>query len=165
MSCRLWYLISKNLYNDTFIVITSDHGMGAKGLMYEHGTRIMQIVRYQPLFDINSGGSGPFHVSSDFVVSNIDLAAVIFDIANITIPNQYILDGINWKNDVLALMNNSNMSDNNCCNYRFMDIYNSHTMVSSKYKYIYRANPDNIETDNDVQKLYNMLMMNNNVMI
>ena len=44
------FLETQGLYDKALVVLQSDHGMGAKGLLYEQGSRIFNFVRYPPLF-------------------------------------------------------------------------------------------------------------------
>jgi len=144
------YLKQKDLYDNTFIVVLNDHGMGAKGTLYEQGVRVWQFVRFPQLF------GGELRVlSKDVVVGTTDLASVIFDVANVTdaIDAHYVLDdSTNWIDDVLNEINNNNSdtdtSKNECCQYRFIDMYNSHAVVSRDWKYIFRADKV-VETDGD----------------
>ena len=66
------------------------------GLLYEQGTRIINFHRYPPLY----GKNGPMFTPEDFVTSNIDVAASIFDLAGVTLPDEYQLDGESFINDV-----------------------------------------------------------------
>ena len=109
------------------------------------------MVRYPQLF-----GNNGHVLSEDFIVSGTDLASVIFDIANVTdyIDPEYILDdSISWVQDVVNDINNITTMDNNCCEYRFSDMYNSHMIVMKDWKYIYRAN-DLVETTNEIYNAY-----------
>eukprot|EP01084_Bolivina_argentea_P145785 255443_1 len=148
------YLKHNKIYNNTFIVYVSDHGTGAKGMIYEQGTRIIQYIRYPPLF----GTSGHI-LSDDFIVSTVDLASVIFELANINITTDlsmnYILDSKSWLNDVITHINENktNISQPNCCEYRYQDIYNSHAVVNKDFKYIFRATSQ-IESDGSYSTFY-----------
>eukprot|EP01084_Bolivina_argentea_P096642 173740_1 len=140
------YLKKKGIYDETFVVIMNDHGMGAKGVLYEQGSRILQIVRFPTLF----GKTG--RVLDNFVISNVDLAAVFFELSGITLDENYTLDGKNWINDVMIAINGET-SDPDCCQWRHIDVYNSHAIVSKQWKYIYRAT-SKIEPDGNPAALY-----------
>ena len=148
------YLEINNLYNDTFIIFTNDHGMAAKGMVYEQGSRIIQFVRYPPLF----GTEGKV-LSNKFITSNIDVAATIYEVAGITnlIDDNYAndMDSISWIIDVQSAISGqlSNTDTPDCCTLRHIDVYNSHAIVTNKFKYIYRATLQ-VETDNDVYENY-----------
>ena len=171
------YLKNNNLYDNTFIIVTNDHGQGARGLLYEQGSRIIQFIRYPKLFNITNGE--PYILSNNFITSSVDLASVIFNIANINENYQYEIDGINWIPDVINEINDSSGTyEPLCCEYRYMDNYNSHAIVSKEWKYIYKAINDNDITglyldSNDTQQLYNLILdpneqfnqMNNNSLL
>jgi len=147
------YLKAENIYDKTLIVLMNDHGMGAKGVLYQQGSRIINYVRYPPLF----GDNGPYIMPKDFVVSSVDLGAVIFEITGINPPDDYVSDGISWVHDVQQEINAAKQQidhDQQCCKYRYIDIKNSHSIVNGDYQYIYRANPTQVEQDNDVDQLY-----------
>eukprot|EP01084_Bolivina_argentea_P059822 109280_1 len=40
------YLKDNNIYDNTFITIMNDHGMRAKGTLFDKGSRIIQFIRY-----------------------------------------------------------------------------------------------------------------------
>ena len=65
-------LKSKNMYNDTVIIVMNDHGKGSKNMLVEHGTRIINFIRYPPEF-----GKNGYMLPSDFVVNTEDVASVI----------------------------------------------------------------------------------------
>merc|ERR1719295_1929779 len=91
------FLRNKGIYDETMVVLQNDHGMDAKGMLYEQGSRIFNFVRYPPLF-----GTTQTILPSDFIVSNADLAASIFDLTGVDPPNGYVLDGRSWIDDVAA---------------------------------------------------------------
>ena len=113
--------------------------------MYQQGSRIINFVRYPPLF-----GSEQNVMSSDLVVSNVDIAATIFDVIGVTVPAQYELDGISWIDTVI---NGVGSGSTSCCDYRFIDIYNSRSIVSDRYQYIFRAN-SKVDTAGRVDTFY-----------
>ena len=150
------YLENQGILDDTMIIVMNDHGMGAKGLLYEQGLRIIQSIRYPQLF------GKPGHIlPNDFITSGTDLAAVIYDIVNIDLKTQYpeyIMDGISWINDVVNDINNPNIDYDingppSCCEYRFGDVYNSHAVITRDYKYIFRAS-NVIESDGSFSSYY-----------
>ena len=130
------YLKNKTIYDDTFIVLMNDHGMGAKGLLYEQGSRILQSIRHPPSFGYEQ------HVLDDFITTSTDLAGVIFELAKINISTDYqhyVLDSQSWLQDVQDRIDNVTDKENDCCQERFLDVFNSHTIISKDYKYIFRA--------------------------
>ena len=147
------YLKEKDIYDETMVVLINDHGMGAKGILYQQGSRIINYVRYPPLF----GDNGPYVMPSDFIVSTVDLSAVIFEITRVNPPSNYVSDGISWIYDVqqeILAQSQSQTHPQTCCKHRYLDIKNSHSIVTGDYQYIYRANPNQVERDNDVDQLY-----------
>merc|ERR1712013_194175 len=108
------------------IMLSNDHGMEAKGLLYQQGTRIFNFVRYPPRF----GKDGPNVLPPDFVVSNVDMAATIFDLAGVSPPEEYTLDGVSYLADVSNQINHPGEFAQSSCLYKVLDIYNSHSIVS-----------------------------------
>jgi len=143
----------KGVYDDTLVILQNDHGQIAKGLLYEQGTRIMNFQRYPPLF----GKERMQTLPDDFVTSNVDLAATIFQLAGVDLPHGYQMDGVSYLDDVVNALTNPNfdqVADGEAsCEYKYLDIKNSHSMVSGQYQYIWRAT-DSVDTMYDVDKLY-----------
>ena len=151
------FVEDSGLLDETFIVITNDHGMGAKGTLYETGNRIFQYIRYPKLF-----GTDGHILPQDFIVSNTDLAAVITELAQIDVENKYPdykMDGISWISDVLTYIQDVNntidytLNPPSCCQLRYADIYNSHAIYTKDYEYIFRAS-DTIEDDYPISWYY-----------
>merc|ERR1719300_905414 len=143
----------KGVYDDTLVILQNDHGQVAKGLLYEQGTRIINFQRYPPLFGKDRMQTLP----DDFVTSNVDLAATIFQLAGVDTPNGYQMDGVSYLDDVVASLNDPDFDQvadgEGSCEYKYLDIKNSHSMVSGQYQYIFRAT-DSVDTMYDVDKLY-----------
>eukprot|EP01084_Bolivina_argentea_P098954 177892_1 len=148
-------------------------------MLYEQGSRVMQIVRYPPKFQIHNG-NGPYVVSDNLIVSHVDIAPVFFDLAGIDSRNyDYVLDGKNWVTEVQSEIYGNNKlqmdkaggatkekapkekagkkkgakSKTSCCTEKYMDMYNSHSIITQKWKYIFRAT-EQIETDSDGDLFY-----------
>jgi len=85
-------------------------------------------------------------------VSNVDLAATIFDLVEAEVPENYTMDGSSWLDDVVAEVEGS-WSTGSCCQYRHIDIKNSRSIVTPYYQYIWRAN-DDVESADNVDALY-----------
>jgi len=83
-------LRDNGIFDDTIIIFQEDHGMDAKSTLYEGGIRIPQFIHYP-----NGIPPGQF----DAPVSVVDIAATMFDFANIDDPG-YTLDGLSWKDVV-----------------------------------------------------------------
>ncbi|MCH2123105.1 MAG: hypothetical protein MK136_17915, partial [Pirellulaceae bacterium] len=93
----------------------------------------------------------------DFVTSNVDLAATIFQLAGINTPNDYQMDGVSYLDDVVSALNDPNFDQvadgEGSCEYKILDIKNSHAIVMGQYQYIFRQT-DAVDTMYDVDKLY-----------
>jgi len=142
------------VYDDTLVILQNDHGQIAKGLLYEQGTRILNFQRYPDLF----GVEGPMVLPQSIVTSNVDLAATIFELAGITPPDEYQLDGISYLDDVLLALSTDTESDTEFegtgqCQYRYLDVKNSHSIVSERYQYIFRAT-ETVDSMDGVDELY-----------
>lgn len=145
VGAMITYLGDNGLFNDTVFIFQNDHGMDEKGTLYQGGSRIMNFVRYPPVFGVD----GPMIMDSDFITSNIDVAATIFELANISLPDEYVLDGVSYWNDALAMLTDPDTANVTCCDYRIVDVYNSHSIVSGQYQYIYRATNQTEDDDLD----------------
>ena len=81
---------------------------------------------------------------SDLVVSNVDTAAAIFDVASIAPPSEYVLDGLPYVQRVLDVLGDEESAltphELDHSDYRFVDIFNSRSLISAQYQYIFRAN-------------------------
>ena len=139
------YLQTLNLFDNTFVVLMNDHGMGMKQSLYEQRIRIINSIRYPPKFSTTG-----YILPHDFIVTTYDYAPVVFDIAGVSdqdIPKKYQIDGKNWLEDVEDYIDDTNNEivrdyDDEpplCCQERIVSIENSHAIVSRDYKYIYRA--------------------------
>jgi len=141
------------VYDDTLVVVQQDHGQIAKGMLYEQGTRILNFQRYPPKF----GKEGPMLLPHDFVTSNVDIAPAVFHLAGITPPAEYHVDGVSYIEDVAKALADPTFDQvadgDHSCQYKFLDIKNSHSMVSGDYQYIFRAT-DAVESMMKVDDLY-----------
>ena len=144
------FLSAEGLYDNTLVVLQNDHGQEAKGMIYEQGSRIMNFVRFPPRWAVVDGAAV---MPEDFVVSNTDTAATIFELAGITPPAEYALDGKSWLDDVERVIVGEDYSAQTCCVFKHVDTLNSHSIVTGKHQYIFRAN-DNVESGHGVDQLY-----------
>lgn len=108
---NLMKAISDNgIENQTIIIFTSDNGgvyntskqwplRAGKGSFYEGGIRIPLIVVYPGVIQKN--------ISSDAIVSQIDLFPTLAEIANAKVPDSMIIDGISLKDLILKNKNNT----------------------------------------------------------
>jgi len=124
-----------------------------EGLLYEQGTRILNFQRYPPLF----GKEALKMLPPDFVTSNVDLAASIFQVAGVSPPSEYQMDGVSYVDDVVGALGDPDfdqVTDGEAsCEFKFLDAQNSHSMVNGKFQYIFRAT-DAVDTMYDVDTLY-----------
>ena len=81
------------IVDNTFFLFQLDHGENRKGSLFEGGTRIPQFVHYPDLFPAGSTFEG--------LVSTIDVAATIADIAGVAKSERYAMDGKSWKSEVV----------------------------------------------------------------
>merc|ERR1712048_10685 len=88
-------------------------------------------------FNPQNNRKTPYIMPNDFIVSNVDLAAVFFELADITPPDGYVLDGKDWTKDAARIINGGQSSG--CCTERFIDFDNSHSIITADYQYIWRA--------------------------
>merc|ERR1719266_1710469 len=64
------------------------------------------------------------------------------------------MDGISWLEDVQSIVDGTADSDDaSCCDYRFIDIKNSRSIVTADYQYLWRADGQ-VETSGNVDTLY-----------
>eukprot|EP01084_Bolivina_argentea_P298345 514110_1 len=142
------YLKDFGIYDNTFIVITNDHGMGAKGTIYEQGARTFQFIRYPKLFEANST------LSNNFIVSTTDLASIVFNISQTTPDTGYELDSTNWVSDAQNyIMSGDDEYQPECCKCRFTEVFNSRAVVTPQWKYIFRQTSQ-VESDGNVATFY-----------
>ena len=66
---------------------------------------------------------------SDFVTSNVDLAATVFDLVGITPPAGYVTDGLSYIDDVVQQIASPSTAEQSSCLYKYIDIVNSHSIV------------------------------------
>ena len=118
-------------------------------MLYEQGSRILNAVRYGRVW-----GTDRLVLPDDFVVSNVDLAATIFDLVEAAVPNEYTMDGISWLDEVQSAINGgTTTSEDPCCELRYIDVKQSRSIVTADYQYIWRAT-DDVETAGGVNDLY-----------
>jgi len=145
------FLKDNDLYDNTMVILQSDHGDEGKGLLYLQGTRIVNFIKYPSAFGYPSDAMTV--LPHDLVVSNVDLTAVFFDLLDIPTPDDYVLDGVSWLDAADELILNGVTSESHCCSHRTIDIQNSHSIVSAQFQYIFRAN-DEVETAKGADNLY-----------
>ena len=159
IGAMITYLRKMGLYDDTMIIFLNDHGMLGKFTLFEQGTRVMQIIRYPPLFE---GGSV---MPNNFITSTADLADIIFELTNTHVNESYVTDSINWMQDAIDLIANDtiNYDHDIIGQYRFADFYNSHAIFTERYKYIWRPNSlrntesgANYPHSGDLEQLYDL---------
>ena len=111
------------------IIVMNDQGTAAKNSLYERGIRIMQFIRYPSLFSNKE-------IFDNFVVSNVDIAATLFELAGLDLNDLkalgYKLDGESWLNAITT-------NDTTNFQYRFTEVYQTKAIVTKEYKYIWHA--------------------------
>uniref|UniRef100_A0A7S3XMQ2 WW domain-containing protein n=1 Tax=Heterosigma akashiwo TaxID=2829 RepID=A0A7S3XMQ2_HETAK len=81
------HLESLGELDNTVLVVTTDHGMTAKGQLYEGGVRVFNFVRYPAWF----GGGRRVE---DVLVANVDLGATLLE--HLGIAPEYEIDGVSF---------------------------------------------------------------------
>eukprot|EP00488_Nonionellina_sp_1-RS-2012_P004241 TRINITY_DN949_c0_g1_i1.p1 TRINITY_DN949_c0_g1~~TRINITY_DN949_c0_g1_i1.p1 ORF type:complete len:100 (+),score=21.88 TRINITY_DN949_c0_g1_i1:371-670(+) len=94
--------------------------MGAKGTLYEQGTRQLQVIRFPPYWSLTSAYIAP----DDFITSTVDLAAVVYDILGITddVIENFDIDGTSWIDDLFEKMEDETSTSSCCAEYMRMPI-------------------------------------------
>ncbi len=77
------------LAEDTVVFFLSDHQSGGKFTLYEAGTKIPCFLNWRRKIPAGS--------QCDSLVANIDVAPTIFDICDVTPPEDFVLDGKSWR--------------------------------------------------------------------
>ena len=119
------------IVDNTFFLFQLDHGENRKGSLFEGGTRIPQFVHYPDLFPAGSTFEG--------LVSTIDIAATIADVAGVPESERYSMDGKSWKSEV-ANGNNYWSRGNDRCLFFEQDV--DRAVRCWCYKYILVENPN-----------------------
>jgi arylsulfatase A-like enzyme len=119
-------LESLEILDNTFILFQLDHGEAAKGSLYEGGSRIVQFVRYPDRIVEGSSFQG--------VVSTIDIAPTIIDIAGIAESNRYDMDGRSWMPEVVTGLDDWDNGNKDRC--VFVEQGTDRSIRCGCYKYI-----------------------------
>jgi len=113
-----------NILNNTFVLFQLDHGMDAKGSLFEGGSRIVQFVHYPDRIKVG-GSEEPTQQQQqqgwkfEGLVSTIDVAPTLMSLAGIPLTppitegaddgngsidekHRYDMDGKSWFSDVVA---------------------------------------------------------------
>jgi len=155
------YLKLNNMYENTFVVLMNDHGMEAKGLLYEQGTRIMNFMHYPELFNIDPS-EGPHLMPKDWIASNVDVVATVLDLAGVSLPEGYQMEGVSYVDDMLHHLDpdwaghveqGEGYDPHDTNQYQIIDVMNSNSIVTDRYQYIWRAN-EIVDDLLDVDELY-----------
>lgn len=80
---------------DTIFLFTSDHGNngGGKSTLYEGGMRVPLLISWP--------GHIPPGTRHDGLISNIDIAPTLLDLAGVPLPEDYPVDGISYRSVLL----------------------------------------------------------------
>ena len=125
------FQLLKNLdvLENTFILFQLDHGEAGKGSLFETGSRIVQFVHHPNLF---SGGR-----TFQGLVSTIDIAATIADIAGVPETDRYSMDGKSWKSEVVRFNDGWSFGNDRCL---FVEESYDRSVRCGCYKYIHIEN-------------------------
>eukprot|EP00603_Paraphysomonas_imperforata_P003019 CAMPEP_0114420456 /NCGR_PEP_ID=MMETSP0103-20121206/4567_1 /TAXON_ID=37642 ORGANISM="Paraphysomonas imperforata, Strain PA2" /NCGR_SAMPLE_ID=MMETSP0103 /ASSEMBLY_ACC=CAM_ASM_000201 /LENGTH=794 /DNA_ID=CAMNT_0001588937 /DNA_START=108 /DNA_END=2492 /DNA_ORIENTATION=- len=91
LGALLDHVESKGETNNTIVIVTMDHGMGAKDSLYDQGVRVALMVR-GPTITANS--------TVDTPVSNIDILPTILEAVGIQNAPDFEVDGVSWWSTV-----------------------------------------------------------------
>eukprot|EP00947_MAST-08B_sp_MAST-8B-sp1_P004456 g4456.t1 len=134
MGSLLSKLTALNMLDSTLIIFVMDHGVAAKGALYEGGIRIAMMARYPPLFAANSAVEGP--------VTNLDLAPSFLELASATSSPPAAGAGYDGASFVAAASaaaagTASTLSGSFAGNRTIVSELNKdRTVVSGQYKYV-----------------------------
>ena len=95
--------------NNTIVIVTMDHGMGAKDSLFDQGVRVALMVR-GPTISANS--------SLSTAVSNIDILPTILEAVGIAKAPDFEVDGISWwsavDNSTSSPKNSQSLANREC---------------------------------------------------
>lgn len=123
------YLKEKNLYDNTIIIYTSDHGSHFKTRNPEYKRSCHDSATHTPL--IISGGIFKGGKVDDRLVSLIDLPPTLLDMAGIDIPESYM-----GKSLIKEIENNE---ERDCVFIQISESQCGRAIRTKKYKYSVRA--------------------------
>ncbi len=136
-----------HMYQNTFVVLMNDHGMEAKGLLYEQGTRILNFMHYPKLFNVDAR-EGPHLMPADWIASNVDVAATVLELAQVPLPEGYQMDGVSYVQDMLHHLDpdwpnvepqlNEDYEPHDTNQYQSIDVMNSHSIVTERQRHCRR---------------------------
>ena len=93
-------------------------------------------MRYPPKFAVTDG---PHILPQDWVASNVDLAATIFELTGIAKPTEYQMDGVSYVQDMVRHIQedgdnvlHADLQRHESCQFAVIDIENSHSIVSDR---------------------------------
>jgi len=98
-------LEDNGVLDNTLFLFQQDHGVLAKGALYEGGNRIAQFIHYPAVI--------PAGTKYDVPVSTIDIAATLLDYAEVDEP-PYVMDGKSWRSDILNIESRNTNSYSRC---------------------------------------------------
>ena len=122
-----------DILDNTLILFQLDHGMDAKGSLFEGGSRIVQFIHYPDQIKVESTTSQeastedqPQGWKFEGLVSTIDIAPTLMDLAGVPLAprvadnelpaqkqHRYEMDGKSWFSEMLALNAGSDNETNN----------------------------------------------------
>ena len=116
-------LKTQGVYENTIFLFQEDHGMDAKGSLYENGLRIPQFIHYPARIQPGTKLDAP--------VSTVDIAATMLDYAEIDPP--YDMDGVSWK-DVVGNYERTQFWKNERC--LFFEVFKDRAVRCGCYKFL-----------------------------
>jgi len=146
------HLENLGILENTILVVTTDHGMVAKGHLYQGGIKVFNFIRFPQI----SSPTVEKRVD-DVVIANIDLGATILDYLGIPVPYEH--DGKSFLNAIREPFDGGR-------EYLITEVANDRSVLdrSKNQKYISRSwldthevqNPHNYPDFTDAEQLYNL---------
>jgi len=143
------HLQQLGILDNTIFVVTTDHGMTAKGHLYQGGTKVFNTMRFPEFF-----GNG--RRMEELLMANIDLGPTVLDYLGISIP--YAHDGVSFLN---AIRNVGPGRD-----YLVTEVANDRAVIDNNknQKFFSRswldthevADPEYYPYHTDIEQLYNL---------
>ena len=128
------------LAENTLVIFASDNGdLKGKGTCYERGARMPFIVRYPERVDPGA--------TCDRLVSNVDIAPTIFDLAGVAPPSDYHIDG----QSIRPLLTGEGTYERESV---FLEVNFMRAVVTEEDKYIAVRHPEEIQDEIEAGALY-----------
>jgi len=135
-------LESLDILDNTFLLFQMDHGLENKASLFEGGSRIVQFIHYPDRIASGSSFQG--------LVSTVDIAATVIDVAGISENNCYSMDGRSWMSEVTDGLDDWSNGNDRCL---FVEFGKDRSIRCGCYKYI---SVDDTQKSSTVRKARNV---------